>query len=102
MPLFVKTEKFTNSTLNLPTEVRGKFLAEHKHWVENLRKQGKNLSSGYLVNQNKKPGGGGYLVLQASSFKEALSIVKTDPMIKNNLVCWELNEWIPVVGKLLN
>ncbi len=102
MPLFVKTENFTKATLNLPIEVRGKFLADHKHWAENLRKQGKILSSGYLVNQNKEPGGGGYLVLQANSFKEALSVIKKDPMIKNNLVCWQLNEWIPIAGNLLN
>ena len=45
-------------------------------------------------------GGGGVLILEAKSFKEAQYIVEQDPMIINRLVNWELHEWIPVSGEL--
>ena len=102
MPLFIKTERFTNRTLKLTPKVRHQYLAKHKQWVEQLRDSGQTLSSGYLVNKKKEPGGGGVLVFEATCFDEAQSLIKQDPMIKNDLVSWELHEWIPVVGQLLD
>ena len=102
MSLFIKTEQFTQKTLSLLPEERQAYLAEHKCWVEELNSAGKKLSSGYLVNKEKCPGGGGLLVIEATCFEEAKFLVAQDPMIKNNLVTWELQEWIPVVGKLLS
>ncbi len=102
MPLFIKTERFTKETLCLPAKQLHAHLAAHKQWVEKLQASGENLSSGYLVDAEKKPGGGGVLVIKANSYDEAQSIIKKDPMIKNNLVNWHLQEWIPVAGKLLS
>ena len=102
MPLFIKTERFTSSTIKLLPSIRAKYLTNHKNWVKELRKAGKNLTSGYLVNKNHEPGGGGFLVIEATSFDEAKCIIKEDPMIKNNLVAWDLHEWVPVAGKLLS
>ena len=101
MPFFIKTEKFTQETMGLKLEVRKKYLAEHKVWVKKLKNSGKNICSGYLINNLRQPGGGGILILESKSFDEAKLLIAQDPMIKNNLVNWEINEWISVVGKLL-
>ena len=101
MPFFIKTERFTKKTQKLLPEVKRKFLLEHKNWVKHLKESGENLSSGYLVNHKKEPGGGGYLILEASCFEKAKFLIEQDPMITNNLVSWDLHEWIPIAGELL-
>ena len=104
MRIFIKTEQFTQETLSLPPEQRHHYLAAHQSWVNALRASGENLSSGYLIDQAQKPGGGGLLILQASSFEDAKRLVEQDPMIKNKLVHWQLQEWIPITDNtsLLN
>ena len=94
MRCFIKTEKFTEDTLNLTKEERRDFLLQHKAWIENLKSKKIKASSGYLVNKDNEPGGGGLLIIYSNSYEEAMKIVREDPMIKNNLVTWELNEWI--------
>ncbi len=102
MPIFIKTEQFTHETYKLSIKHRKQFIEKHKNWVESLSEKGKKLSSGYLVNQNHDPGGGGVLIFEADSYDEAKRIILTDPMIENNLVSWNLHEWIPIAGKILN
>jgi len=105
MPIFVKTEKFKVKTLKLSYEERKVFLLMHKEWVNSLIKSGNYIYSGYLTNEKKSPGGGGLLVLEAKNFSTAKKIVEHDPMIKNKLVEWKLEEWIPInesQTKLLN
>ena len=46
------------------------------------------------MNGFKKPGAGGLLIIEIETYKDALEIIKNDPMIKNNIVEWKLNEWI--------
>jgi len=46
------------------------------------------------VDELKSPGAGGLLILEINNYKNALKIIKNDPMIKNDLVEWKLNEWI--------
>ena len=96
MRCFIKTERFTEETFKLSNEERKIFLLKHKKWIAKLHSKGINASSGYLVNKNNQPGGGGLLIIYSYSYDEAMKIVKQDPMIENNLVTWELNEWIPV------
>ena len=48
------------------------------------------------MDEFKQPGSGGLLILEIESYKKALEIIKNDPMIKNNLVDWKLNEWINI------
>ena len=74
-------------------------IENHKAWVRQLQKLGLNLSSGYLVGSNRIPGGGGLLILEAESFKEAQGIIKNDPMIISGTVEWTLQEWIHVSGR---
>ena len=61
-----------------------------------MNKAGIKIQSGFLVNEIKKPGAGGLLILEAKTYKDALEIIKDDPMIKNKIVEWELNEWIDI------
>ncbi len=98
MPLFIKTEKFTKNTMDMFQKERKKYLIKHKDWVRNLVDNGRNIFSGYLTNENGNPGGGGLLILEANNFEEAKLLIMQDPMIKNNLVNWKLNEWLPVYG----
>ena len=100
MPWFIKTEQFTKETLTLTPEERQLFLAKHKSWIIHLKDLGKTVNSGYLIDDKGIPGGGGLLILKANSYEEAISLIKSDPMIIHNLVIWKLQEWIPVGGAL--
>ena len=96
MPIFIKTEKFKDNTLKLSNTERKKFLLMHKEWVSSISKSGHYVHSGYLVNDKKIPGGGGVLIIEAKDYLTAKKIIEEDPMIKNELVIWELQEWIPI------
>ena len=98
MPIFIKTEKFKDKTLELSHSERKKFLLMHKEWVRNINQSGQYIHSGYLINEKKIPGGGGLLILEANDYLTAKEIIQDDPMIKNDLVIWELQEWIPING----
>ncbi len=101
MSWFIKSEQFTKETCNLSSNERQIFLKKHKAWVQKLNESGKNVISGYLVNENRIPGGGGLLILEANSYQEAMALIKDDPMITEGLVTWHLQEWIPVTGDLM-
>ena len=96
MPIFIKTEKFKDTTLKLSNNERKRFLFMHKEWVKNISQSGHYIHSGYLINENKIPGGGGLLIFEAQDYSTAKKIIEQDPMIKNKLVNWELQEWIPI------
>ncbi len=101
MPWFIKTEEFTQQSLDLMPAQRHSYISKHRKWVISLKSSGHKVASGYLADENHSPGGGGLLVIQANTFEEAEIIVKEDPMITANLVNWKLQEWIPVSGQLL-
>lgn len=93
---FCKTEQFIKPF----PEVRP-HLEAHKRWVSNLRQeQHKCVSSGYRVDADGKPGGGGLMFLAAKSYNDALDLVLQDPLVANGCVEWELNGWIGEVGDL--
>ena len=98
MPIFIKTEKFKDKTLKLSSDERKRFLLMHKDWVKNISKSGYYIYSGYLINEKRIPGGGGLLIFEAQDYLAAKKIIENDPMIKNELVIWELQEWIPING----
>ena len=98
MPIFIKTEKFKKETLNLSVIKRKSFLLMHKQWVKKISQSGHNIYSGYLINENKIPGGGGLMIFEASDYLTAKKMIENDPMIKNELVIWKLQEWIPING----
>ncbi len=96
MPYFIKTENIKEIYLK-EIDIKNKTIKEHKLWVKNLMDQGIYIKSGFLVNKNQRPGAGGLLIIKCKSFKDAETIIKDDPMIKNNLVNWALNEWINII-----
>ena len=95
MPIFIKTELIKNKYL-IQKEFRKKIIKEHKKWIENLKRKGINIKSGFLVDELKQPGAGGLLIIEIGTYQDALEIIKNDPMIKNNIVTWKLNEWIDI------
>ena len=95
MPIFIKTEIIKKEYL-IQKDIRKKVINEHIQWIENLKRKGINIKSGFLVNELKQPGDGGLLILDIETYQDALGIIKNDPMIKNNIVEWKLNEWIDI------
>ena len=93
MPFFVKTEIIKKEYL-INNNLKRKIIKEHIHWIKKLKKEGINIKSGFLVDELKRPGSGGLLILEINNYENALKIIKNDPMIKNNLVEWKLNEWV--------
>ena len=93
MPIFIKTELIKKKYL-IQKDIRKKVINEHIRWIENLKRKGINIKSGFLVNELKQPGDGGLLILEMNNYNNALEIIKNDPMIKNDLVEWKLNEWV--------
>ena len=95
MPFFIKTELIKKEYL-VQKEIRKKIINEHIKWIQNLQRKGIDIKSGFLVDELKQPGAGGLLILEIATYKDALEIIKNDPMIKNNIVDWNLNEWIDI------
>jgi len=95
MPWFVKTERFLRPYAELKPH-----LAAHRAWVEQLRDEGVRISSGYLVNGEAQPGGGGLLLLECVDYATAAALVAHDPMLLSGGVEWTLGEWRSAVGQL--
>jgi uncharacterized protein YciI len=95
MPWFVKTE-----TLRVSAAEAKPHLVAHRDWVVDLRSQGIRLSSGYLVDWEGLPGGGGLLVLEAADYGEAEALILQDPMLLGDCVEWRLHQWVGAVGDL--
>jgi len=93
MPFFVKTEIIKKEYL-ANSDLKRKIINEHNNWIKKLKKEGINIKSGFLIDDLKSPGDGGLLILEMNNYKNALKIIKNDPMITNDLVEWKLNEWI--------
>ena len=98
MAWFVKTETFTVVAAALAVEQRRPTLEAHRRWVVQEAALGRRVRSGYLVDGDRRPGGGGLLIFEATSYPEALAWVENDPMIRAGLVDWQVQEWIPVSG----
>ena len=93
MPFFVKTEIIKKEYL-INNDLKRKIITEHINWIKKLKKEGLNIKSGFLIDELKRPGDGGLLILEINNYENALEIIKNDPMITNDLVIWKLNEWV--------
>ena len=81
MPFFVKTEIIKKEYL-INNDLKRAIIKEHIKWIKKLKKEGINIKSGFLIDELKKPGDGGLLILEMNNYKNALKIIKNDPMIK--------------------
>ncbi len=95
MPFFIKTEIIKKEYL-IKKDIRQKIINEHINWILKLQNKGINIKSGFLVDECKRPGAGGLLILEMNNFEDALALVKNDPMIQNHLVEWKFSEWIKI------
>ena len=91
---YVKTETFIKGK---PFPEIKPHLDEHKTWVDSLRADSVAITSGYRVDANDKPGGGGLMLFRASDYAAAEALVLQDPLIANGCVDWQLNRWIAEV-----
>ena len=62
MPLFIKTETIKKEYL-INHDLKQKIINEHIDWIKKLKKDGINIKSGFLVDELKRPGDGGLLIL---------------------------------------
>lgn len=92
---FCKTEQFCK-----PYPEVKPYLEAHNEWVKKLRREGHCITSGYRVDADGKPGGGGLMFLTARSYEDAHQLVLQDPLVANDCVDWELNGWIGQVGDI--
>jgi uncharacterized protein YciI/GNAT superfamily N-acetyltransferase len=90
---FCKTERFKRPFLEVQP-----YLQEHKQWVLSLRRRGHCITSGYRVDKEGKPGGGGLMFFAAKSYEDAVNLVKQDPLVANDCVEWEVHGWIGQIG----
>ena len=95
MPWFIKQETFLRPAAELAPH-----RAAHRAWVLALRAAGTRISSGYLVDGEDRPGGGGLLLLEAPDHDQALALIERDPMLRSGLVRWSLHRWVSSVGDL--
>jgi uncharacterized protein YciI len=95
VPWFVKIETFLR-----PYGEMRPHLAAHRAWVDEQRAGGVLMASGYLVDGDDRPGGGGLLVLEAADHAAAEALVRQDPMVRSGGVEWRLHRWVPSVGDL--
>ena len=96
-PWFVKTETFKQS-LSFP-QIRP-HLEAHKAWVAGLRADGHSITSGYRVDADGAPGGGGLMLFAAEDYAAAEQLVLCDPLVANGCVDWQLNQWVADVGDI--
>jgi uncharacterized protein YciI len=95
MPWFIKHETFIRPHSDLRDRIEA-----HRRWVARLREQGVRISSGYLVDAQGRPGGGGLLLLEARDHASAEAIILGDPMVLSGGVDWRLEQWMGAVGDL--
>mmetsp|Transcript_35749 Transcript_35749/g.76323 ORF Transcript_35749/g.76323 Transcript_35749/m.76323 type:complete len:303 (-) Transcript_35749:159-1067(-) len=95
LPWFVKTEVFRPSFSF--SEIRP-HLEAHKVWVDSLRAEGTSITSGYRVDADGRPGGGGLMIFAAADYATAERLVMCDPLVANGCVDWQLDGWIADVG----
>lgn len=100
MPWFIKTETFNTAFLALDRAERSAYLASHRAWVASLRCRALPVASGFLVDAERRPGGGGLLLLQAVDHAAARALIAEDPLIQGGWVTWQLHEWVPAAGDL--
>jgi uncharacterized protein YciI len=102
MHWFVKTEQFHKSLAFVEIKPH---LEAHRAWVRSLREdrgngRARTIVSGYRVDENDRPGGGGLMIFAAKDYTAAEEYVRGDPLVANECVDWQLNKWIAETGDI--
>jgi len=93
---FVKTEQFSK-----PFPEVKPHLEAHRVWVRKIRESNpQTIASGYRVDENDRPGGGGLMIFAAKDYETAEKLVRNDPLVANECVDWQLNKWIAETGDI--
>jgi len=93
---FVKTEQFSKRFPEVKPH-----LEAHREWVRKLRESNpQTIVSGYRVDENDRPGGGGLMIFAAKDHEAAEQLVRNDPLVANECVDWQLNKWIAETGDI--
>ena len=93
---FVKTEVFCK-----PFPEVKPHLEAHREWVQKLRESNPHtIVSGYRVDENDRPGGGGLMIFAAKDYESAEKLVRNDPLVANECVDWQLNKWVAETGDI--
>jgi uncharacterized protein YciI len=94
---FVKTETFCR-----PFPEVKPHLEAHREWVVDYRaaRGPSSMTSGYRLDENGKPGGGGLMIFRAADHAAAVAVVQCDPLVANGCVDYAVNEWVSEVGGL--
>ena len=98
MPIFIKTEKFKDKTLELSNIVRKKFLLMHKEWGKDITNSGHYIRSGYLINEKKMPGGGGLLIVEVHD----LTSTNQEQFLKDLIIEYHQKTKSPLAQKILS
>ena len=88
MSTFVKIEK---GIVDKPTF--DSHVPAHLEFVRGLNAEGRKAKSGYWARL-----GGGMMIFEAASRKEAEDIVARDPLVAQKCVEYELHEWKVLAG----
>ena len=80
MPFFIKTELIKKKYL-INHDLKQKIINEHIDWIKKLKREGFNIKSGFLVDELKRPGDGGLLILEMNNYQNALNIIKNLSLI---------------------
>jgi uncharacterized protein YciI len=91
----VRTEQFCQ-----PFPVVKPHLEAHRQWVTAQREAGYPVTSGYRVDAEGRPGGGGLMLFRAASHEAAVAFVAEDPLVANRCVDYQVNRWIAEVGDI--
>lgn len=91
--------------LRIPSQINlaQAFFTEHLQWVIDSENRGEIFASGPFVANGRTPGkpgspAGGMTMIRASTFDDAKVIADTDPYIVNDVVKYELKEWLLMEG----
>lgn len=92
MPWFVKIEKGIVDKTTFD-----QYVPAHKAYVQSLIEQGCCARTGYWARNS-----GGMLLFKADNLEQAQQLVEQDPLILNQCVEYQLEEWVLVLGEPLN
>lgn len=100
---FLRKKLFVMLRAPLKSELAKIHFKDHLNWVIAMEKTGQVFCSGPFVDSQvtkAKPGSpaGGMTIVRASTIDEAIDCVNQDPYVINEVVSFEMKEWLLMEG----